>query len=237
MCGPRTFIGCTIQALLWKQNFHISISAASCSRVFSDLEGIYFHYICIYLMHLGNWSAAGLRSGLLPGFRHLWAYFPVIAFSMQLAAGDAQQHCKTDPRNFQSAKPEDEKLKSVYQIGRNSIQFSLVLISMKIGLRLHCLKLNLSCFFPHQSVCSLQTFLVLQQMKQSSCTLLLHNPDSLQVRSRGKVVYHHRTKDNVDYIGRGNLRSAIFLHLSIGLYNLMFFTTEVFYLILNVFKH
>jgi len=106
--------------------------------------------------------------------------------SVQLAAGDVQQHCKTDPRNFQSAKPEDEKLKSVYEIGRNSIQFSRVLFSMMIGLRLISLKLNLSCFLPPHLVCSLKSFLVLQQMKQSFCTLLLHNPDALQGQILGQ---------------------------------------------------
>lgn len=153
-CVAAGLICCTIQALLWKQNFHVSISAACCpsTGVLPDLEGIYFHYVCIYLMHVGNWSAARLRSGLLPGFRHLWAYFSVVALSVQLAAGDAQQHCKTDPRNFQSAKPEDEKLKSVYEIGRNSMQFPWVLFSTKIGLRLNCLKLNLSCFLPPHAV-------------------------------------------------------------------------------------
>lgn len=54
-------------------------------------------------------------------------------------------------------------------------------------------------------------------------------------RSRGEVVYHHGTKDNVHCTVRDNLRSGIFLHLSVELYNLMFFTTGMFYVILKYF--
>lgn len=155
---------------------------------------------------------------------------------MQLTAGDAQQHCKTDPRNFQPAKPEDEKLKSVYEIGRNSTQFSWVLLSRKIGLRLSCLKLNLSSFLPPHSLCCRPFWSCSKWSKAPafSCyTTLIH----CKFRSWGKVIYHHRTKDNIHYIGRGNFRSGIFLHLSIELCNLMFFTTDAFYVVLNVFKH
>lgn len=71
---------------------------------------------------------------------------------MPHAAQPAQQRCKTDPRNIHSAQPEDEKFKSVYEKGINSMQFSWVLFSMKSGLRLSCLKLNLSCLLPPPSV-------------------------------------------------------------------------------------
>lgn len=122
-CVAPGLIHFTIQARLWKQNFRVSISAACCAstRLLPDLEGIYFHYVYIYLMHVGNWNAVRIRSGLLPGFRHQRAYFSVAALSMQLAAGDAQQHCKTGPRNFSQPNSEDGKLNSVYETGRSSI--------------------------------------------------------------------------------------------------------------------
>lgn len=134
--------------------FYISISAACCcsTRVLPDFERIYFHSACI--SHVcGKWKcAARLRSGLLCGFSHLWACFPVVVLSVPLAAQPAQHCCKTDPRNVHSAQTEDEKFKSVCEKGRNSIQFSWVLFRMKIGLRLSCLKLNLSCLLPLFSV-------------------------------------------------------------------------------------
>lgn len=153
-CVALGFMCCIIQTLLWKQIFCISISAARCSstRVPPDFERISFHNACI--SHVcGKWKcAARLRSGLLRGFSHLWACFPVVVLSVPLAAQPAQQCCKTDPRNVHSAQPEAEKFKSVYEKGRNSIQFSWVLSSMKIGLRLSCLKLNLSCLLSLFSV-------------------------------------------------------------------------------------
>lgn len=114
-----------------------------------DLEGIYFHYICI--SHAcGKLKCSKTKVRSTACFeRPMGFFFSRGAFH---AAGDAQQQCKTDPRNFQAAKPEDEKFKSVYEIGRNSIRFSWVLFSVKIGLRLNCLKLNLSCVLPPDSV-------------------------------------------------------------------------------------
>lgn len=133
----------------------------------------------------GKWTcAARLRSGLLCGFSHLWVCFPARVLSMPHAAQPAQQRCKTDPRNVHSAQPEDGKFKSVYEKGRNSMQLSWILFSMKIGLRLSCLKLSLSCLLPLPLFCLLQTFM--QQMKQSSCIQLLDSPDSLEVQVLGQ---------------------------------------------------
>lgn len=153
-CVALGLMCCIIQTLLWKQIFYISISAACCSstRVLPDFERICFHNACI--SHVcGKWKcAARLRSGLLHGFSHLWACFPAMVLSVPLAPRAAQQCCKTGPRNIHSAQPEKEKFKAVYEKGRSSIQFSWVLFSMKIGLRLCCLKLNLSCLLPTPSV-------------------------------------------------------------------------------------
>lgn len=48
-CVALGLICCTIQALL-------SIPAPCClsARVLLDLEGMYCHYVCISLMHVGN---------------------------------------------------------------------------------------------------------------------------------------------------------------------------------------
>lgn len=222
-CVALGLMCCSIQTLLWKQIFSISISAACCSstRVLPDFERVCFHNACI--SHVcGRWRcAARLRPGLLHGFSHLGACFPAMVLS--LAPQPAQQRCKTDPRNVHSAQPEVEKFKSVCEKGRNSMQFFWVLFSMKIGLRLHCLKLNLSCLLPTSSVLFVADLCAADEAKLLHSALI-----HCRFRSWGKVVYHHRTKDNIHYVGRGNLRSSISLDLRNEPYNLMFFTTDVF---------
>lgn len=156
-CVALGLMCCIIQALLCKQIFYTSIFAACCSGTTVLLILKEFVFTMPVFLVCGKWKcAARLRSGLLCGFNHLWVCFPAMVLSMPLAPQPAQQ-LQSWPQKRPLSQPEDEKFKSVYEKGRNTMPFSCVSFSMKIGLRLSCLKLNLACLLPPPSVL-LQTF-------------------------------------------------------------------------------